>query len=73
MDARRERDPLIVIHCHGCDCGVLVQESHDCPKCGHFNRTNQTIRDDYTCAACGRVVAEFTGSADAEFTRRLAS
>ncbi len=53
---------LRVIHCHGCQKGVLVQFTSHCPCCGEPNTTSQTVSGD-ECAACGESVTDYTVSA----------
>ena len=73
MTAPREKAPLRVIHCHGCDSGVLVQFTNKCPKCGQPFSGLQQVRSDYTCHACGELVDTLTLPAMVEVERRAAS
>ena len=68
-----KKSPLRVIHCHGCDCGVLVQFTNECPKCGQSSSDLQLVRSDYTCNACGDLVDTLTLPAMVEVEREAAS
>lgn len=69
MALERVKDPLRVIHCHGCGVGLVVQFSFDCPRCEHTNYAVQIIGTDYVCRCCGQEVDELTVSADSELRR----
>ena len=73
MAAPRQESRLRVIHCHGCDRGVLVQFTNECPKCGDRFSDLQVVRSDYTCHACGKLVDTLTLPAMIEVERRAAS
>ena len=70
MTAPRQKAPLRVIHCHGCDMGVLVQYNSVCPRpeCGEPNTALQVIQDRH-CNACGEFVEEYTESAEAHIRK----
>ncbi len=71
--AARQKSPLRVIHCHGCDRGVLIQFTSECPKCGELSSPLQSVRSDYTCHACGELVDTHTLPAMVEVERQAAS
>ena len=73
MTAPRQKSPLRVIHCHGCDRGELVQFSNECPKCGQTFSELQIVCSDYICHACGELVDALTLPAIMEVERRAAS
>jgi rRNA maturation endonuclease Nob1 len=68
----RDKRPLRVIHCHGCDAGVLVQFADACPRCGEPNSPLQSVHND-ECHACGRPVKNYTPSALAHTKERGAA
>ena len=72
MASLTKRNPLRVIHCHGCLVGVLLQFDNACPRCDYVNTQDQRIEDD-RCRTCDAFVVEYTRSAVAELDRRLAS
>lgn len=73
MKAPGDEAPLRVIHCHGCDRGVLAQFTNECSKCGEPFSDLQLIRSDYTCHACGELVDTLTLPAMIEVERKAAS